>query len=139
MARERTLLERFRSPEPDAGRTIHENTGRLAESVMENLRRLLNSLHGNSPVKDDYGIPAIVDLLHDFPDAIGGMRKAIKLTIEKHEPRLRRVNVRHVENSDDPLALNFEISAELVTEDEKASVQISTRIDGLGHVGVRGR
>ena len=139
MARERTLLERFRSPEPDTGRTIHENTGRLAQSVMENLRRLLNSLHGNSPVKEDYGIPAIVDLLHDFPDAIGGMRKAIKLTIEKHEPRLRKVNVRHVENADDPLALNFEISAELVTEDERATVQISTRIDGLGHVGVRGR
>lgn len=139
MARERTLLERFRSPEPEVGRTIHENTGRLAESVMDNLRRLLNSIHGNSLVKDDYGIPAIVDLLHDFPDAIGGMRKAIKLTIEKHEPRLRKVNVRHVENVDDPLAMNFEISAELVTEDEKASVQISTRIDGSGHVGVRGR
>ena len=139
MAGERTLLERFRAPEPDAARTIHQNTGRLADSVMENLRRLLNSLHGNSPAKDDYGIPAIVDLLHDFPDAIGGMRKAIKLTIEKHEPRLRKVSVRHIENLDDPLALNFEISAELVTEDEKASVQFSTRIDGLGHVGVKGR
>lgn len=139
MARERTLLERFRSPELDSARTIRENTGRLADSVMENLRRLLNSLHGNAPIRDDYGIPAIVDLLHDFPDAIGGMRKAIKLTIEKHEPRLRRVNVRHVESPDDPLALNFEISAELVTDDEKATVQFSTRIDGLGHVGVKGR
>lgn len=138
MSRERTMLERFRAPEPDADRTIRQNTGRLAHSVMENLRRLLNSLHGNAPVRDDYGIPPIVDLLHDFPDAIGGMRKAIKLTIEKHEPRLRKVSVRHVENADDPLALNFEITAELVTEDERASVQFATRIDGLGHVGVKG-
>jgi len=139
MARERSLLERFRSPEPDSTRTIRENTGRLADSVMDNLRRLLNSLHGNSPIRQDYGIPPIVDLLHDFPDAIGGMRKAIKATIEKHEPRLKRVNVRHVESPDDPLGLHFEISAELVTEDEKATVQFSTRIDGLGHVGVKGR
>ena len=139
MARERSMLERFRSPEPDAARTIHQNTGRLTESVLENLRRLLNSIHGNAPAREDYGIPAIVDLLHDFPDAINGMRKAIKLTIEKHEPRLRKVSVRHLENPDDALALNFEISAELVTEDEKATVSISTRIDGLGHVGVRSR
>jgi len=139
MAREGSLLERLRSPEPDSSRTIRENTGRLADSVMDNLRRLLNSLHGNAPIRADYGIPPIVDLLHDFPDAIGGMRKAIKATIEKHEPRLRRVNVRHVESPDDPLGLHFEISAELVTEDEKATVQFSTRIDGLGHVGVKGR
>ena len=139
MARERSLLERFRSPESDAARTIREDTGQLADSVMGNLRKLLNSLQGNSPIRQEYGIPPIVDLLHDFPDAIGGMRKAIKATIERHEPRLKRVNVRHVKTPDDPLALNFEISAELVTEDEKATVQFSTRIDGLGHVGVKGR
>ena len=138
MPRERSLLERFRAPEPDAQRTIHQDTRRLTESVMENLRKLLNSLHGNSRIRDDYGIPAIVDLLHDFPDAIGGMRKAIKTTIERHEPRLRRVNVRHVESPDDALALNFEITAEMVTEDEKATVSFSTRIDGLGHVRVKG-
>ena len=139
MPRERSLLDRFRHPQPESSRTIRENTDRLADSVMENLRRLLNSIHGNSPIRGDYGIPPIVDLLHDFPDAIGGMRKAIKTTIEKHEPRLKRVNVRHVESPDDPLGLHFEISAELVTEDEKATVQFETRIDGLGHVGVKGR
>jgi|SRR5215831_6098733 len=138
MPRERSLLERFRAPEPDSARTIRENTGRLADSVMQNLRLLLNSNHGNALTREDYGIPAIVDVLHNFPDAIGGMRKAIKTTIEKYEPRLRRVSVRHLENPDDPQALNFEISAELVTDEEKASVQISTRIDGLGHVRVKG-
>jgi type VI secretion system protein len=138
MPRERSLLERFRAPEPDAARTIHENTNRLAESVMLNLRRLLNSHHGISPIRDDYGIPPICDVLHSFPDAIAGMRKAIKTTIETYEPRLRRVNVKHVELAEDPLALNFEITAELVTEEEKASVWISTRIDGSGQVRVKG-
>jgi type VI secretion system protein len=138
MPRERSLLDRFRSPEPESARTIREDTGRLADSVMQNLRLLLNSSHGNAATRDDYGIPAIVDLLHNFPDAISGMRKAIKTTIEKYEPRLRRVTVRHLESPDDPQALHFEISAELVTEDEKASVQISTRIDGSGHVRVKG-
>ncbi|HTO92217.1 MAG TPA: type VI secretion system baseplate subunit TssE [Candidatus Sulfotelmatobacter sp.] len=138
MPRERSLLERFRSPEIDSERTIHVDTKRLADSVLDNLRRLLNSHQGNVPIRSDYGIPPIVDVLHNFPDAIGGMRKAIKTAIEVYEPRLRRVSVRHVENPDDPLALNFEISAELVTEEDKASVQISTRIDGSGHVRVKG-
>ena len=138
MPRERSLLDRLRAPEPDAARTIHENTNRLAESVMQNLRRLLNSHHGIAPIREDYGIPPICDVLHSFPDAIAGMRKAIKATIENYEPRLRRVNVKHVDVAEDPLALNFEITAELVTEEEKASVWISTRIDGSGQVRVKG-
>jgi type VI secretion system protein len=137
MSRERGLLERFRSPDPEGERTIRGNTSRLASSVLQNLRVLLNSHHGNVPTQLEYGIPPIVDVLHNFPDAIGGMRKAIKTTIEKYEPRLRRVNVRHVENLADPLALNFEITAEIVAEDEKTSVQITTRIDGTGQVRVR--
>lgn len=137
MPRERGLLDRLRSPDPDAERTIHGDTHRLADSVLRNLRDLLNSHHGSVPTRDDYGIPPIVDVLHNFPDAIGGMRKAIKTAIEKYEPRLRRVTVRHVENPTDPLALNFEITAELVIDDDKTSVQISTRIDGSGHVRVR--
>jgi type VI secretion system protein len=138
MPRERSLLERLREPEPESARTIHENTSRLAESVMANLRRLLNSRHGVTPTQADYGIPDMCDVLHDFPDAIAGMRKAIKASIEKYEPRLRKVNVKPVDTPDDPQALRFEITAELVTEEEKASVWIETRIDGSGQVQVKG-
>lgn len=138
MPRERTLLERIKDPERDTGRTIHENTNRLAESVIANLRRLLNSRQGIAPTRPDYGIPDFCDIVHDFPDAVTGLRKAIKLSIEKHEPRLRRVQVKSATTTDDPLALRFEITAELVTEEEKASVWIETRIDGSGQVQVKG-
>ena len=138
MARERSVLERFRKPEPEASRSIHENTNRLAESVLANLRRLLNSRHGIAPIQTDYGIPDLCDVIHDFPDAIAAMRKAIKATLEKYEPRLRRINVKHVDAPDDLLALRFEITAELVTEEEKASIWIETRMDGSGQVQVKG-
>jgi type VI secretion system protein len=138
MARERSLLERFREPEVESSRTIHENTNRLAESVMANLRRLLNSRQGIAPTQADYGIPDLCDVVHSFPDAIGGMRKAIKACIEKYEPRLRRVNVKHVESPDEVLALRFEITGELVTEEDKASVWFETRIDRSGEVQVKG-
>jgi type VI secretion system protein len=138
MARERNLLDRLRDPEPESSRTIHQDTRRLSQSVLENLRRLLNSRQGIVSTQPDYGIPDLVDVIHNFPDAIHGMRKAIKATIEKYEPRLRRVNVKHVESPDDPLALRYEITAELVTDEEKASVWIQTRIDGSGEVEVKG-
>lgn len=138
MARERSLLDRLRDPEPESGRTIHENTARLTESVIANLRRLLNSRQGIAPTQPDYGIPDLCDMVHDFPDALAGMRKAIKNSIEKYEPRLRRVNVKHVVAADDPFGLAFEITAELVTEEEKASVWIETRVDRSGYVRVRG-
>lgn len=138
MARERNLLDRLRDPEPESSRTIHQDTRRLSQSVLENLRRLLNSRQGIVSTQPDYGIPDLVDVIHNFPDAIHGMRKAIKATIEKYEPRLRRVNVKHVESPDDPLALRYEITAELITDEEKASVWIQTRIDGSGEVEVKG-
>lgn len=138
MPRERSLLERLRDPEPGAARTIHENTGRLAESVIANLRRLLNSRQGIAPIQADYGIPDLCDVIHNFPEATAGMRKAIKAAIEKYEPRLKRVTVKHVEAPDDVFALRFEITAELVTEEERASIWIETRIDSTGEVDVKG-
>jgi len=138
MAHERSLLDRLRDPAPESGRSIHQDPRRLANSVLENLRCLLNTRQGVVPTQMDYGIPDLVDVIHNFPDAISGMRRAIKLSIEKYEPRLRRVNVKHVESPDDPLALKYEITAELITEDGKSSIWIQTRIDGSGEVDVKG-
>ncbi len=137
MPRERSLLERLREPEADRGRTIHENTGRLADSVLANLRRLLNSRHGIAPIRDDYGIPDLSDLVHNFPEASARMRASIKAAIERYEPRLRRVTVKQVNDPDDVLSLRLEITAELVTSDEKASVWFETRIDPNGEVRLR--
>jgi type VI secretion system protein len=139
MAHERSLLERFRDPEPDLGsRTLRLNTKHLADSVLRNLRHVLNARHGVAMTRADYGIPDLCDIIHSFPDAVAGLRKAIKETVEKFEPRLRRVYVKHVESPDDPQALHYEITADLVTEEEKTSVHFETRIAGSGQVGVKG-
>ena len=57
---------------------------------------------------------------------------------EKFEPRLSHVNVRHLEDPDHPMELRFEIVAELVSEEERASLKLETRIDGSGKVSVKG-
>jgi len=137
MPREGSLLERLRDPDGESGRSIHENTGRVVESVLGNLRRLLNSRHGIAPIAADYGIPDLSDVVHNFPEATAKLRLAIKAAIEKYEPRLRRVNVRSVERPDEPLSLRFEITAELIAEERNASVWFETRIDPSGEVELR--
>jgi type VI secretion system protein len=135
--RDRSFLERLGNPEADRSRTLHENTNRLVESVLANLRHLLNSRHGIAPIQDDYGIPDLSDLLHSFPEANARMRTAVKAAIEKYEPRLRRVSVKQTNDPEDIFTLRMEITAELVTEGTKTPVWFETRIDPSGEVLVK--
>jgi type VI secretion system protein len=138
MPRERSLLERLRDPDAERTPTIHENTARMTDSVLANLERLLNSRHGITPIQTDYGIPDLSDLLHSFPEATAKMRSAIKAAIEKYEPRLRRVTVKQSGPTEEIFSLRLEITAELVTSDEKTSVWFETRIDPSGRVLLKG-
>ncbi len=138
MPRERSLLERLRDPQSDRVPAIRENTARLADSVLANLERLLNSRHGITPIQSDYGIPDLADLLHSFPEASARMRAAIKVAVEKYEPRLRRVTVKQSGPTDEIFSLRLEITAELVTSEEKTSVWFETKIDSSGRVLLKG-
>ncbi len=98
---------------------------------------MLNCWHDHAPAVPDYGIPSISELVHSFPESIGFMQRAIRTTIEKYEPRLRRVRVIPVDSEDDILSLNFEISADLVTSDDKAAIRLETRVDSNGRVALQ--
>lgn len=137
MPRERSLLERLRDPESEGARTIHENTSRLADSVLANLRRLLNSRPGLASAQLDYGIPDLSDVAYAMPDSAGRMKASIKAAIEHFEPRLRRVSVRYVADPDNPLTLRFDVTAELVTAEERASIRFETRYDPTGRVSIK--
>ncbi len=138
MARERSLLDRIDDPRPDAPRRVEEDTEALADSVLTHLQRMLNTRQGNCLTVPDYGIPDFTDMVHNFPEAVGQMQRAIRRSVERYEPRLRKVRVTPANPEDDFLQLRFEITAELVTADEDASVWFETTIGADGHVRVRG-
>lgn len=136
MPRERSLLERLRDPRAESTRTTEEDPQRLAASVLENLRRLLNSHPGISASRMDYGIPEFADVAYSMPESQGRLRTAIKNAIEKFEPRLKRVSVSFVIDADEPLLLRFDVRADLVTSRQKAAVRFRTQIDPSGEVQV---
>lgn len=138
MARERNLLDRLDQPRPQASRRVGESTEELADAVLSNLQQMLNTRQGNCLTLEDYGIPDFTDMIHNFPEAVGQMQRAIRRSIERYEPRLRRVRVTPVDSGDEFLQLRFEITGELVTADEDASVWFETTIAPSGKINVRG-
>jgi type VI secretion system protein len=90
-------------------------------------------------VAPEYGIPDIVDLVHSFPESIRIMEQAIRGTIEKYEPRLTSVRVKHLVQEDDVFTLHFEVTAVLAQEgSKKESVWFETKVTNSGEVTVRG-
>jgi len=135
MADRRTLLERLNHPQTE--RTIRVDTSALTESVMRNLRRILNSRRGSSSTVPDYGLPDLADVVHEFPDVIVELQRIIKDSIDRYEPRLRAVRVTFVPDEDDLLILRFHIAGELPAGGETQRISFESTISSSGKATVR--
>ncbi|MBU2546850.1 MAG: type VI secretion system baseplate subunit TssE [Proteobacteria bacterium] len=134
---ERTLLERIRNPRPDEALRTSVDYSALVDSVLDNLRHMLNTRQGGVPVQPDYGIPEFGNVVYSMPEGLGEFQQAIKATIEKYEPRLRHVRVKFQENEDDLQYICFEITARLAVEEEDAVLRFRTLVDSSGQVNVK--
>jgi type VI secretion system protein len=137
MAFERTLLERIAKPE-DHVSSLESDPRKVSESVQTHLINMMNTRQGSSISVPDYGLPDFNDLKHRYPDALNELRRAIKLCIEKYEPRLTRIKVKYVPDEDNPIQLRFEINALLNVNGKNSSVWYETTLDSAGRANVRG-
>lgn len=124
----RGLLARLGSRDP--GRPIDE-----VQSIIDNLRALLNTRLGDSLSAEDFGIMDFVDIVHEFPGAAQLVRKNIEAAISHYEPRLKRVRARLVP-SGDPLSLAFEVSARLASDPKRGLVRVRTQVTHNGRIQV---
>jgi len=134
---EQTLLERINNPEQGAYR-LNPEPHLVVASILRHLRKMLNVRQGSVCTLPDYGIPDLNSLFLLYPDAVLALRKIIRNSLEKYEPRLRRVKVRHLPDEDDPLMLRFEITAQLVLDGNSTPVRFETAVGHNGRVKVRG-
>jgi type VI secretion system protein len=133
---EQTLFQRLLDPQPPRT-TVKFDAARQTDSVLSRLRELFNVRSGTVPTRPDYGLPDFNDFVIQFPAAVPGISRAIKLQIEMFEPRLKRVTVRHVPDPARPLSLFFSISAELLGPDGQERVAFETMFGADGSVSVR--
>ena len=137
---EASLLKRLeQSADPNrSGRSVYRGAD-LETAVTEHLQKMLNTRAGAALTAPDYGLIEISDMLHDFPDALGIVQRAIKNTLTKYEPRLKNVQVRLVtpEEDDNQLFVYFEVTAQLVHPNgERQPVRFSTSIDDSSNVRI---
>ena len=125
----RGLLSRLASADPS--RPIDE-----IQSILGNLRALLNTREGDSLSAPDFGIIDLSDLVHNFPNAAQYMQRSIRETINRYEPRLTNVRVRAVQ-SEDPLKVVFEVSARLTHDRRRGLVRVRTEVLPNGRVEVQ--
>lgn len=137
MARELSLLDRVKHPDREDRRSVDPDLGRLAQSVLRNLERLLNSRHGAAPACLEYGIPSLEDVMHGGSDALRDLAAEIKRSIETYEPRLRSVRIRLLPKGEEGLFLRYDITAELVAGGKRSRVHFETRVETSGHMSVK--
>lgn len=120
--------------------TASEDLDALMESVREHLALLLNARHGLSEALPDYGLPALVDLHASSVNRSEALENVIRATIERYEPRLRRVRVKHVvdEETEDRESMLFRIDGVLVGRDAEHRVWYETSVSGTGQFDVQG-
>ncbi len=140
MGRERTFLERIADRDVGGGPTSDEDLGALMESVRRHLGRLLNSRHGMCQTLPDYGLPSLVDLTAGSGDQVQIVANALKATIERYEPRLRRVRVTQDLEEGAPQSgkLFFRVDAILICENGEHKVWYQTQFAGGGEFDVSG-
>ncbi len=146
--REERLLERLQSWEKEPARRGKENPRRTIDSIIRHLQRILNTKHGNVPIAEDYGTPDFTDFFLTLPKTETNpkreIEKAIRLAIQKYEPRLRGVRVNLIDSDEgeadgytDPLTIRFQITGRLYTE-SKTQVFLETTVDNEGKVNIVG-
>ena len=136
MTPQRTLLERLRNPGPPGQRRSHVSVAEVQDSILANLQCLLNTCRGNCLTDPDYGLPHLTTVRSAMPHSIRSFEVAIRASIEKHEPRLLNVRVRHTPHRDDGLELRFEITGLIVDESRRTSVRFETYANEEGRVVV---
>jgi type VI secretion system protein len=136
--REERLLERVRNWERDSSRRDVKDPQRISDSVLEHLRRILNTRQGCVPIADDYGVPEFTEYLHLGAEACRELEKILRATIQKYEPRLKGVRVSFIpEEEDRPVfQLQFQVVAKLAS-DPRLLVQFATSIDGNGQIRLK--
>lgn len=110
---------------------------KVLESVLLNLRRILNTRHGNALTAPKYGIIDLASVVHNYPESIDEMVESIRVCIATYEPRLTAVQVSYDKREDDLLKLRFQISAKIKLPDSDRTIAFDTLVSSTGRVEVR--
>src|ERR1700688_116596 len=118
----RSLTERLEASTADRPfRASTFDKSVLLESVLDNVRRIFNERRGSCETRADYGMPDLNDVLGHggTPMQLGAI---VQEMMETFEPRLSDAIVRFDPDPDNPLNMNFHVSAMLLCGEDSLRV-----------------
>jgi type VI secretion system protein len=135
-----TLLERLARAESgeSSPRTSGNDQAELRQSILANLNDVLSTRRGSAPAQMDLGTPAANELRQNFPESIGDLQRAIAECIRRYEPRLRDIEVSHVQVEGERLTVHFQVNAQLMIDGQKRSLSFETNVDHRGKWEMQG-
>jgi type VI secretion system protein len=138
MLRNITLLERLsRAAREGGARTVKEDRGAVMRSVLLNLQRILNSREGAAAAQPELGIPSPHELMRGYPATTEVALRAVKLCIQRFEPRLTNVVVTIDKSEEQRMAIGFTVAAQLAGGDRRDPISFHTSITPDGRMRLR--
>ena len=128
-------LEAAREPGVGSPETIPARS--LPDSVLTNVRAILNARQGCCETRPDYGMPDLNDISREASETIPAIARAVKLQLETFEPRLRQVQVRPLPISDAPGEFAFGVSAVLIDGEDGEAMRFDTVLGNDRHMRLR--
>lgn len=135
------LLERLSAledPHLQAGRPPDRQ---LRDSIVEHLRKLLNTRAGSVPIDPNYGMPDMSNIAGSF--ALGtteSLSEAIIRQVARYEGRLRQPRITVEEETRDVITLRFELSGQVAATQDGGGAQqpfaMIVRVNSSGRVFV---
>ncbi len=119
------------------GRNFNEDPGKIIDSIIDHLEKLLNSRQGTTLMDREFGLPDFTDYKTKFPESLRDIEKSIQYTIENYETRLDYVNVEFLTFNETDFTLSFKITAMLSKEFTDKDVVIESILNSSGEMSFR--
>lgn len=121
-----SLFERLETArEPGAGSPDATPALSLSDSVLANVRRILNARQGCCETRPDFGMPDLNDISREASETIPAIARAVKAQLETFEPRLREVLVKPMP-TEAPGEFAFSVSAILIDGENGEAMRFDT-------------
>ena len=140
MMREERLLERISNTGEESARRGSSDQDVALNSIVAHLKRVLNTRQGSVPIDPDYGVPDYHSLASRFStdptESITVIENGVIDAVRKHEPRLENASVKMLDKKEYEISMTMEISADMLTENERVPVMIKVVITSEGRIEV---
>ena len=135
---EESLLERLRYVENHPEARGARDASRGIRSIVNHLRRLLNTKQGSVQIGAEYGMPDITNFPGEHLEGTAQeVESVLGAVINKYEPRLKNVKIKFDPDGKDVLALRFKLEADLVIDrDRVIPIVFETIVTSSGMVRV---